>query len=153
MRPVEPERPRLRRTGLSSVALAGESAYPWGHTPCVPCGGWRGAVPPLTPTRLTARHERWTRRMGEGPRQRGRACRVARPGQLRRLDAVGFVATWVRGQAMACRPDMPPCVVQWYRYDRLGFRFRTPRACSVLETDCSESASRFATSAMLPLSS
>ena len=57
------------------------------------------------------------------------------------------------GQAMACRPDMPPCVVQWYRYDRLGFRFRTPRACSVLETDCSESASRFATSAMLPLSS
>ena len=22
---------------------------PWGHTPCVPCGGWRGAAPPLTP--------------------------------------------------------------------------------------------------------
>lgn len=40
-----------------------------------------------------------------------------------------------------------------YRYRRLGFRVRTPRACNVFETACSESANRFATSAMLPLSS
>jgi len=28
---------------------------PCGHTPCVPCGGWRGAAPPLTPA-FPARH-------------------------------------------------------------------------------------------------
>ena len=39
----------------------------------------------------------------------------------------------------------------WHRYLRLGFRVRTPRACSVFETACSDSANRLATSAMLPL--
>ena len=61
----------------------------WGHASRVPGRGWRGAVPPLTPPTATARRERWTRRLGEDPRQRGGACRVARQGALRRLDAVG----------------------------------------------------------------
>ena len=51
--------------------------------------GWRGAVSPLTPPTATAHEERWTRRVGEDPRQRGGACRVAREGALRRVDAVG----------------------------------------------------------------
>ena len=41
-----------------------EPAYLWGHTPCVPGRGWRGAVPPLTPNGNGARHERRTRRAG-----------------------------------------------------------------------------------------
>ena len=49
MRRVEPEPLRLRRTGLSDAAKAGEQHTPWGHTPCVPCGGWRGAAPPPDP--------------------------------------------------------------------------------------------------------
>ena len=55
---------------------------PWGHTPCVPCGGWRGAVPPLTPTSPTARHESSMRGRVKGSRQRGGACRVARQGAM-----------------------------------------------------------------------
>lgn len=39
-----------------------------------------------------------------------------------------------------------------YRYRGLAFCIRTPRACNAFETVCSESANRFATSAMLPLS-
>ena len=40
------------------------ASIPWGHTPCVPGRGWRGAVPPLTPNGNGARHERRTRRAG-----------------------------------------------------------------------------------------
>ena len=61
----------------------------WGHTSRVPGRGWRGAVPPLTPPTATAHRGRWTRRVGEDPRPRGGACRVAREGVLRRVDAVG----------------------------------------------------------------
>ena len=44
MRRVEPERPQLRRTGLSAAAKAGEPAYP-----LYPQRGWRGghSAPPL----------------------------------------------------------------------------------------------------------
>ena len=61
----------------------------WGHASRVPGRGWRGAVPPLTPPTATAYRGRWTRRVGEDSRQRGGACRVARQGALRRVDAVG----------------------------------------------------------------
>ena len=93
------------RTSLASIATGGPNRAaealahapllvmsqhtPWGHASRVPGRGWRGAVPPLTPPTATARRERRTRRMGEDPRQRGGACRVARQGALRRLDAVG----------------------------------------------------------------
>ena len=61
----------------------------WGHASRVPGRGWRGAVPPVTPPTATAHEGRWTRRVGEDPRQRGGACRVARQGPLRRVNAVG----------------------------------------------------------------
>ena len=76
---------RARRTRLRPV----RQPTLRGHTPCVSRRGWRGAVPPVTPTTETARCERRTRRLGEGPRQRRGACRVARQGALRRLDPVG----------------------------------------------------------------
>ena len=61
----------------------------WGHASRVPGRGWRGAVPPLTLPTATTHEGRWTRRVGEDSRQRGGACRVAREGALRRVDAVG----------------------------------------------------------------
>ena len=46
MRRVEPERPRLRRTGLSDAAKAGEPAYPpWPHFVCLPEGLAGGCAP------------------------------------------------------------------------------------------------------------
>ena len=77
----------VRRAGSGSLRCPSQPTLR-GHTPCVPGRGWRGAVPPLTPTTATARHERWTRRLGEGPRERRGACRVARQGALGGLDAV-----------------------------------------------------------------
>ena len=46
--------PQPRRSSgswLPDPLVAGSQHTPWGHTPCVPCGGWRGAAPPLTPQR------------------------------------------------------------------------------------------------------
>ena len=89
-----PGRPRRR----TSSPLARESQLTlWGHASRVPGRGWRGAVPPLTPPTATARRERWTRRLGEDPRQRGGACRVAREGARRRAGAVGSGAPLDRG--------------------------------------------------------
>ncbi len=42
---------RRPSAGLSHAKVDKQASQrtPWGHTPCVPCGGWRGAAPPLTP--------------------------------------------------------------------------------------------------------
>ncbi len=63
--------------------MAGSQHTPWGHTPCVPGRGWRGAVPPLTPNRNGARHERRTPvrakvRASEAGAPRGTPRRAAR---------------------------------------------------------------------------
>ena len=29
------------------IQTSRDPCTPWGHTPCVPCGSWRGATPPL----------------------------------------------------------------------------------------------------------
>lgn len=39
-----------RRSRRWLAALVCVSQPTWGHTPCVPGEGWRGAVLPLTPT-------------------------------------------------------------------------------------------------------
>ena len=71
---------------------------PWGHTPCVPCGGWRGALPPLTPPPATAHRERWTR-------ERGGACRVARQGvRPQRLAAASTAAIHPRDARSSVEP-------------------------------------------------
>ena len=50
MRRVEPERPRMRRTGLSDAAKAGEPAYPpWPHFAC-PRRELAGGCAPSDPT-------------------------------------------------------------------------------------------------------
>ena len=77
-----------RRLGCDPLAVMSQPTL-WGHASRVPGRGWRGAVPPLTPPTATAHPGRWTRRVGEDPRQRGGARRVARQGTLRRVDAVG----------------------------------------------------------------
>ena len=50
-RAVPREAFRRRPTGLALARYWPQASQvtPWGHTPCVPCGGWRGAAPPLTP--------------------------------------------------------------------------------------------------------
>ena len=91
----------------SRPVLAGSSIPHWGHTPCVPCGGWRGAAPPLTPGRATARRERrtpvWVRvRASEAERAEWHAkARSAGP------DAVGSGAPigWpgvIEGEPAGC---------------------------------------------------
>ena len=77
-----------RRRVCRTPLRAGSQPTLRGHTPCVSRRGWRGAAPPLTPATETAQRERRSRRLGEGPRQRRGACRVARQGALGRLDAV-----------------------------------------------------------------
>ena len=49
MRRVEPERPRMRRTGLSDAANAGEPAYPLGPRFAGPRQGLAGGYAPSDP--------------------------------------------------------------------------------------------------------
>ena len=49
MRRVDPERPRLRRTGLSDAAKAGEPAYPLGPRFAGPRQGLAGGCAPSDP--------------------------------------------------------------------------------------------------------
>ena len=85
---------------------------PRGHTPCVSRRGWRGAVPPLTPATETARRERRSRRLGEGPRQRRGACQVARQGALRGPDAVR-ASTWHGSLRVRSRRAPPASAGMW----------------------------------------
>ena len=69
-------------TALSDTAKTRERLPSVATLRVSPEGAWWGAVPPLTPATATTRREHRTRRLGEGPRQRRGACRVARQGAL-----------------------------------------------------------------------
>ena len=86
MRRVEPERPRLRRTGLSAASKAGEPGYPLGPRFARSRAGAGGGLCPLCPPpTATAHRERRTRRVA----RQGALGRLGRPVETRfATDAV-----------------------------------------------------------------
>ena len=96
---------------------------PWGHASRFPGGGWRGALPPLTPPPATAHRERWTR-------ERGGACRVARQGALPQgLAAASTAAIHPRDARSSVEPrsiGRRPRHRSRARHGKTGRQQRTP---------------------------
>ena len=95
-------------TGLSDATKVGEPAYSLGPHSVRPLRRLAGGCAPSDPTTATARRERWTRRVGEGPGERRGACRVARLSALGGLDAVGSGRRRPQGGCRGGRGRRPP---------------------------------------------
>ena len=123
--PTNPRRARFRSPSRHLTRrLRCLSQYtPWGHASRFPGGGWRGALPPLTPPPATAHRERWTR-------ERGGACRVARQGALpQRLAAASTAAIHPRDARSSVEPrsiGRRPRHRSWARHGKTGRQQRTP---------------------------